>query len=51
VRYLHALKEKLDERLIREGRMPLAQACFDFLPHRAMLDLAGWAEEDIFAHV
>lgn len=51
VRYLHALKEKLDERLTREGRMPLAQACFDFLPHRAMLDLAGWAEEDIFAHV
>jgi ribonuclease D len=51
VRFLHALKEKLDERLIREGRMPLAQACFDFLPHRAMLDLAGWAEEDIFAHV
>ena len=51
VRYLHALKEKLDERLEREGRMPLAQACFDFLPHRALLDLAGWAEEDIFAHV
>ena len=35
----------------REGRMPLAQACFDFLPHRAMLDLAGWADQDIFAHV
>ena len=51
VRYLHALKEKLDERLEREGRMELAQACFDFLPHRALLDLAGWAEEDIFAHV
>jgi len=51
VRYLHALKEKLDERLEREGRMPLAQACFDFLPHRALLDLAGWAEVDIFAHV
>jgi ribonuclease D len=51
VRYLHALKEKLDERLEREGRMTLAQACFDFLPHRAMLDLAGWAEVDIFAHV
>src|SRR5688572_26003080 len=51
VRYLHALKEKLDERLAREGRMPLAQACFDFLPHRALLDLAGWAEVDIFAHV
>jgi ribonuclease D len=51
VRYLHAMKEKLDERLRREGRMDLAQACFDFLPHRALLDLAGWAEEDIFAHV
>jgi ribonuclease D len=51
VRYLHALKEKLDVRLQREGRMELAQACFDFLPHRALLDLAGWAEEDIFAHV
>src|SRR5919112_3415431 len=51
VRFLHALKEKLDERLTREGRMPLAQACFDFLPHRAILDLAGWAEQDIFAHV
>jgi ribonuclease D len=51
VRYLHALKEKLDERLVREGRTQLAQACFDFLPHRARLDLAGWPEEDIFAHV
>jgi ribonuclease D len=50
VRYLHALKEKLDERLAREGRTALAQACFDFLPHRAMLDLAGWPEIDIFAH-
>ncbi len=50
VRYLHALKEKLDERLIREDRMPLAQACFDFLPARALLDIAGWAEQDIFAH-
>ena len=51
VRYLHQMKEKLDERLEREGRMGLAQACFDFLPHRARLDLAGWAEVDIFAHV
>jgi ribonuclease D len=51
VRYLHALKEKLDARLEREGRAQLAQACFDFLPHRALLDLAGWAEQDIFAHV
>ncbi len=50
VRFLHALKEKLDERLVRENRMELAQACFDFLPHRAMLDLAGWPEQDIFAH-
>jgi len=51
VRYLHALKEKLDVRLARENRTDLAQACFDFLPARAMLDLAGWPEEDIFAHV
>ncbi len=51
VRYLHAMKEILDVRLAREGRTALAQACFDFLPHRALLDLAGWAEEDIFAHV
>ncbi len=50
VRYLHRLKEKLDQRLEREGRAELAQACFDFLPTRAMLDLAGWAETDIFAH-
>ena len=50
VRFLHQMKEKLDERLIREGRMHLAQACFDFLPARAELDLAGWPEIDIFAH-
>lgn len=50
VRYLHALKEKLDERLRREDRTALAQACFDFLPTRALLDIAGWAEQDIFAH-
>ena len=50
VRYLHALKEKLDERLQREERVALAQACFDFLPARAMLDIAGWPEEDILAH-
>jgi ribonuclease D len=50
VRYLHALKDKLDERLAREGRTALARACFDFLPTRAELDLAGWPEEDIFAH-
>ena len=51
VRYLHGLKEELDRRLAREGRADLAQACFDFLPHRARLDLAGWPEVDIFAHV
>jgi len=50
VRYLHSLKEKLDERLARENRAELAQACFDFLPNRALLDLAGWPEQDIFAH-
>ncbi|MDB5479541.1 MAG: 3-5 exonuclease [Caulobacteraceae bacterium] len=47
---LHALKDRLDAMLIREGRMGLAQACFDFLPHRAALDVAGWDEIDIFAH-
>jgi len=51
VRYLHQLKEKLDLRLARENRVQLAQACFEFLHHRAALDLAGWAEQDIFAHV
>lgn len=51
VRYLHQLKEELDRRLEREGRMELARACFDFLPHRALLDLAGWPEIDIFSHV
>ncbi len=50
VLYLHALREKLDERLAREGRAELAQACFDFLPTRAKLDLSGWPETDIFAH-
>lgn len=50
VRYLHQLKARLDERLIREGRAELAQACFDFLPARARLDLAGWADQDILAH-
>lgn len=50
VLYLHRLKEKLDERLAREGRTDLAQAAFDFLPTRARLDLAGWPEIDIFAH-
>jgi ribonuclease D len=50
VRFLHAMREELDRRLTREGRMELAQACFDFLPARAELDLAGWPETDIFAH-
>lgn len=51
VRYLHRLMDVLAARLEREGRTALAQACFDFLPHRAELDLAGWPEVDIFAHI
>ncbi|MBU6206440.1 MAG: ribonuclease D [Alphaproteobacteria bacterium] len=51
VRYLHRLREALDVRLMREKRTDLAQACFNFLPVRARLDLAGWAEQDIFAHI
>lgn len=51
VRYLHKMMPLLDERLAREGRTELARACFDFLPWRAELDLAGWPEIDIFAHV
>lgn len=51
VRFLHRMREELDRRLAREGRTALAQACFDFLPARADLDLAGWPEVDIFAHV
>ena len=50
VRYLHRMKAVLDERLAREGRAALAQACFDFLPYRAELDLLGWPDTDIFAH-
>ena len=50
VLHLHALKEKLDGMLAREGRGDLAAACFRFLPDRARLDLAGWATEDIFSH-
>jgi ribonuclease D len=50
VLYLHRLKSALDRLLEREGRTELAQACFDFLPARARLDLAGWPEIDIFAH-
>jgi ribonuclease D len=50
VLYLHRLKTVLDKRLKREGREDIAQACFDFLPYRAALDLAGWPDTDIFAH-
>ncbi|NTZ43849.1 ribonuclease D [Altererythrobacter sp. SALINAS58] len=50
VRFLHAMRDVLVERLEREGRMDLAQACFDFLPTRALLDIAGWADKDIFSH-
>ena len=50
VLYLHDLKTALDARLEREGRTALAQACFDFLPHRSLLDLKGWDDTDIFAH-
>ncbi len=50
VRYLHRLRDELTLRLEREGRMDMAQACFDFLPTRAELDIAGWAEHDIFSH-
>lgn len=50
VLHLHRLREKMDEMLIREGRKDLADACFEFLPTRAKLDLAGWPDTDIFAH-
>ena len=50
VAYLHQLKDALDAMLAREGRTDLAKACFDFLPSRAALDLAGWEDIDIFAH-
>ena len=50
VLHLHALKARLDVMLEREGRADLAQACFDFLPHRVALDLRGWSEVDIFSH-
>jgi ribonuclease D len=51
VRYLHRLRDELTVRLEREGRTAIAQACFDFLPTRALLDIAGWAESDIFSHM
>jgi ribonuclease D len=50
VLHLHAIKARLDEMLVREGRYELSRACFDFLPVRSRLDLAGWDETDIFAH-
>ncbi len=50
VLHLHALKARLETMLAREGRTELADACFSFLPTRARLDLAGWSNEDIFAH-
>ena len=50
VLYLHEIRDKLDAMLIREGRAELARACFEFLPTRTDLDLAGWGEEDIFTH-
>jgi ribonuclease D len=50
VLHLHALRERLDDMLAREGRTDLAKACFEFLPTRARLDLQGWEAEDIFAH-
>ncbi|HZD89219.1 MAG TPA: ribonuclease H-like domain-containing protein [Pseudolabrys sp.] len=50
VLHLHALKEKLDAMLTREGRRDLAESCYRFLPDRVRLDLAGWADQDIFSH-
>ncbi len=47
---LHALRTRLDTMLAREGRADLAQACFQFLPMRAKLDVAGWEDTDVFAH-
>ncbi|RVQ67580.1 ribonuclease D [Croceicoccus ponticola] len=50
VRFLHEMVEIFRERLAREGRTEMAQACFDFLPTRALLDLAGWEDKDVFSH-
>ena len=50
VYHLHQIRAKLDEMLVREGRMELALACFDFIPHRSVLDISGWGDEDIFSH-
>jgi ribonuclease D len=50
VLHLHAIRAQLDLMLLREGRDDLARACFEFLPYRAMLDVRGWEDVDIFAH-
>ena len=50
MRYLHRLRDIFEERLAREGRTEIAQACFDFLPTRARLDIIGWPDTDIFSH-
>ena len=50
VLYLHKIRDKLDKMLIREKRVKLAKACFDFIEHRTDLDISGWAEQDIFKH-
>ena len=50
VYHLHQIKQKLDEMLAREGRTEMARACFDFIPHRSVLDISGWGDDDIFAH-
>ena len=50
VLYLHRLRDAITMRLVRENRLDMARQCFDFLPMRAHLDLAGWEETDIFAH-
>ena len=50
VLYLHKIRDKLDKMLIREKRVKLAKACFDFIEHRTDLDISGWAEQDIFQH-
>ena len=50
IAHLHRLRDELTKRLEREGRMDIAQACFDFLPTRARLDIAGWEDKDIFSH-
>ena len=50
VLYLHKIKNKLDKKLLREKRIKLAHACFDFIQYRTDLDLSGWSEQDIFKH-